>query len=203
MEYSPLKRPSPWLTLFLILDNKRFLKLIVLLSPLSFNIVVVSSITHLALKLRIPGVSMFPKLTIEKIIQFLLDTDLFSTLSVTELSEIEAIMDIQRFRAGELIFSEGDIGDAWYVMFDGCVQVSKHMPFEKDETVARLSSKACFGEMAILDSTPRSATIFALETARFSASLAASLSACWRRDVLVPTNLFGGWPFAWHKDSVC
>ena len=72
-------------------------------------------------------------------------------------------MDIQKFQANEIIFVEGDIGDGWYVLFDGRIQVSKHLPFQKDKRVAVLEKRACFGEMSILDSSPRSATIKAKE----------------------------------------
>ena len=102
---------------------------------------------------------MNQKLNLEIVINFLLETQMFSGLNVSELSEIASVMDIQKFSEKEIIFTEGDIGDGWYVLFDGVVQVSKHIPFQKDKQVATLQRHACFGEMAILDSSPRSATI--------------------------------------------
>ena len=106
---------------------------------------------------------MNQKLNLEIVINFLLETQMFKGLSVSELSEIASVMDIQKFQGTEVIFTEGDIGDGWYVLFDGSVHVSKHLPFQKDKKVATLTKHACFGEMAILDATPRSATIIAKE----------------------------------------
>ena len=102
-------------------------------------------------------------INLEAIIGFLLETEIFSLLTSTELSEVTTILEFQRFAAGEVIFSEGDVGDAWYVLYEGKLAVSKHIPFKKDSQVANLLAPAVFGEMAILSSLPRSATIIAKE----------------------------------------
>ena len=102
---------------------------------------------------------MRPDLTLERIINFLLEVDMFASLSISELSEIVSIMDIQKYKEGDIIFVEGDIGDAWYTIFNGRVSVEKHTPFSSDSSVASLGKSTCFGEMAILDDAPRSATI--------------------------------------------
>ena len=102
---------------------------------------------------------MRPNLTLEKIISFLLEVEMFAPLDVSELSEIVSIMDIQTYEEGEVVFQEGDIGDAWYTIFEGLVAVETKQPFQDTTSVAELSSSSCFGEMAILDDAPRSATI--------------------------------------------
>ena len=102
-------------------------------------------------------------LTLEGIIQFLLDVEMFAPLDVVELSEILSIMDIQQFKKGANIFVEGDIGDGWYVIYQGKAMVMKRAPFAVDHSVAELTASSCFGEMAILDESPRSATISCTE----------------------------------------
>ena len=102
-------------------------------------------------------------INLEAVVGFLQETDIFSLLTSTELSEVTTILEFQRFAGGEVVFSEGDVGDAWYVLYEGTLSVSKHIPFKKDSKVAILSSPAVFGEMAILSSLPRSATIIARE----------------------------------------
>ena len=103
------------------------------------------------------------EINLEALLQFLLETEIFSHLTTSEITEMAAILEIQRHAKGEVVFSEGDIGDGWYVVFQGQLAVSKHIPFKDDSRVATISRGATFGEMAILTSTPRSATIVAKE----------------------------------------
>jgi CRP-like cAMP-binding protein len=86
---------------------------------------------------------------------------MFEELDAAELSEIVHIMQVQTFRSGQPIFSEGDHGDSWYVLFRGTAAVTKSTPFGPSRSVAELTEHACFGEMAILDGTARSATVSA------------------------------------------
>ena len=55
---------------------------------------------------------------------------MFAPLDVSELSEIVSIMDIQTYGEGDIIFLGGDIGDAWYTIFDGLVTVKTKQPFQ-------------------------------------------------------------------------
>lgn len=100
-------------------------------------------------------------ITLEKVINFLLNISMFEPLSVEELSEVVSIMDIKQYHSEQLIFSEGEVGDAWYVIYDGQVSVNTHKPFQQERTVAVLSKQSIFGEMAILDEGPRSASVVA------------------------------------------
>ena len=58
------------------------------------------------------------------------------------------------------IFSRGE-GNAWFVIFKGEAEVAKSSPFAPTRTVAMLGAHHCFGEMAILDGSLRSASIIA------------------------------------------
>jgi len=55
--------------------------------------------------------------------------------------------------AGELICTEGDPGDAMYLVTAGSVVLSKG-----DEVVTSVSAPATFGELALIDDSPRSLT---------------------------------------------
>jgi CRP/FNR family transcriptional regulator, cyclic AMP receptor protein len=99
-------------------------------------------------------------LTLEQIINFLLDAPMFGDLDATELSQIVQIMQVQGLRPGAFVFREGDAGDAWYLVYDGEVEVYKE-PQGNKRTIAHLGRRACFGEMAILDGSSRSATVVA------------------------------------------
>ena len=56
-----------------------------------------------------------------------------------------------------MLFREGDPGDAMYVVLDGRVRISKHIPGAGEEALAILERGDYFGEMALIDQMPRSA----------------------------------------------
>lgn len=102
-------------------------------------------------------------LTLEQTIMFLLETPLFEQLSATELAEVVGIMQVQRLREGQVLFREGDEGDAWYVIFEGMCSVRKESDVGPSRHIADLGPRTCFGEMAVLDGSARSAAVAAVE----------------------------------------
>jgi CRP-like cAMP-binding protein len=66
------------------------------------------------------------------------------------------------FQAGEMIFSEFEPGNTFYLIQSGRVQLVK-IEGEIERTLDVLQPADMFGEMAILDNTPRSATAIALD----------------------------------------
>jgi len=107
---------------------------------------------------------MSSAITLEEIINFLLEAPMFGDLDPTELSEVVHIMQVQRLRTGQHVFREGDHGDAWYVLYEGEVEVVKDGALGSN-VIATLGPRSCFGEMAILDGSPRSATVRATSAA--------------------------------------
>ena len=105
---------------------------------------------------------METKIERERLITFLLETPMFENLEPSEIMEIIHIVDIEQFQAGEIIFNEGDAGDAWFVLYRGGVEVLKHGQ-AGEKKITDLGPQACFGEISILDGSPRSATIRATE----------------------------------------
>jgi CRP/FNR family cyclic AMP-dependent transcriptional regulator len=99
---------------------------------------------------------MHADIPLDEVIQFLLDTPMFEHLNEEELSTVVHILELQRVQAGEVVFSAGDAGDAWFVIFQGTVEIS-HFGIEGMRVLTRLGSRGCFGEMAILDGDTRSA----------------------------------------------
>ncbi|MDX1696835.1 MAG: cyclic nucleotide-binding domain-containing protein [Thiohalobacterales bacterium] len=101
---------------------------------------------------------MSTKVTREREITFLLETPMFEKLEPSELMEIMHIVEIREYRAGDTVFREGDTGDAWFVLYRGAVDVLKQGA-TGERKINALEPKSCFGEIAILDGSPRSATI--------------------------------------------
>jgi len=66
------------------------------------------------------------------------------------------------FNAGEMIFSEFEPGDTFYLIQSGRVQLVKLIG-EFERTLDILQPSEMFGEMAILENSPRSATAIALD----------------------------------------
>lgn len=94
--------------------------------------------------------------TVEKVL-FLKSIDLFSQIPGEDLAQIALISTEESREPNEEIFAEGEAGDALYLVLDGRVRVHKN-----DRVIAELGERECFGEMAILDAAPRSATVTAL-----------------------------------------
>lgn len=92
---------------------------------------------------------------IEKIL-FLKGVDLFTQIPAHELSPIAEISDEVHYAKGQSIFQEGEEGDALYVIVEGSVKVHR-----ADAFLAALGEGQFFGEMAILDAEPRSASVTA------------------------------------------
>jgi CRP/FNR family transcriptional regulator, cyclic AMP receptor protein len=59
-----------------------------------------------------------------------------------------------RYAAGDVIFAEGDKGDAMYVVRTGEVAIER-----RGHVMEMLGGGGIFGEMALIDGSPRSATV--------------------------------------------
>ena len=69
------------------------------------------------------------------------------------------------FQPGEMIFSEFEPGDAFYLIQSGRVELVKIIG-DIEKTLDILQPSEMFGEMALLENTPRSATAIALDTVK-------------------------------------
>ena len=97
--------------------------------------------------------------TVEKVL-FLKSIDLFRALPSEELAQIAEIAEEQPLAAGDPVFGEGEPGDALYLIVEGRVKVHKG-----DKQLVQLAVRDVFGEMAVLDSEPRSASVTVIEDA--------------------------------------
>jgi CRP-like cAMP-binding protein len=86
---------------------------------------------------------------------------LFQGLSDQELGLVSGITAEKEFSPGEVIFREGEVGDAFYLVLEGKVRISKHVPGAGEEALAILGQGDYFGEMALIDEFPRSASAIA------------------------------------------
>ena len=93
---------------------------------------------------------------------------LLSRLSEDKLAALAEVMKEKTFPAGELILKEGESGDEMFLLLSGSVDVLKTTTYGDSYIAASLEASyhCTFGEMALIDSGKRSATVRAKEECR-------------------------------------
>jgi CRP/FNR family transcriptional regulator, cyclic AMP receptor protein len=86
---------------------------------------------------------------------------LFSTLKSHDLREIENIVHQRHYKAREAVFLEGEPGVGMYIIQSGEVTIFKDYQTPKENQLACCGTNDFFGEMALLNDEPRSATAIA------------------------------------------
>ncbi len=98
--------------------------------------------------------------TVQKL--FLLEeVHVFSQSDVDDVAAVAAIAREARFRAGERVYSQGDPGDALYVIIEGAVDA-----ISNGEHVLRMRAKETFGDVSLLDGAPRPTDVVAVQDTR-------------------------------------
>lgn len=93
-------------------------------------------------------------------VELLRRVPLFSGMEPTKLKLLAYTSDVVTYRAGQVLFRRGDLGDAAYVIIEGDAEVSIATE-TGDIPVAQLHDGDFLGEIAILCDTPRTATVTA------------------------------------------
>jgi CRP/FNR family transcriptional regulator, cyclic AMP receptor protein len=92
--------------------------------------------------------------------KMLAEVPLFAGLKGKQIKSVASAFARERsYNAGEVIEKEGDSGVAFYLITNGSVEVKKG-----ETLVSKLGRGQFFGEMALIDKQPRSATIVSAES---------------------------------------
>ncbi len=95
------------------------------------------------------------------IADLLMQVPLFAALEQADGESLAGLLSARRFSSGQPIFLQGDPGEEMYLVLEGKVRISFESLSGRDITLAILGEGNFFGDMALLDGQPRSASVYA------------------------------------------
>ncbi|MCP3876369.1 MAG: cyclic nucleotide-binding domain-containing protein [Desulfobacteraceae bacterium] len=102
----------------------------------------------------------------EKIL-LLKEIEIFSGLSAAELAAIASVTKELDYPEDRTVIKQNDVGETVFLMIDGQVDVIMEKSDGQKVIIDHISSGGSFGEMALIDNSPRSATICTTAPSRF------------------------------------
>ena len=102
----------------------------------------------------------------QRVSEYLRHLPLFSRLPDSELAELADRVRTKSFKRGEMIFRKDDPGTHLYMVLEGGVKIALPGEFGQEALVAIMRPGEFFGELALFDRSPRSASATALEDTR-------------------------------------
>ncbi len=98
-----------------------------------------------------------------ELVQVLANVALCSGLSPSQLATLATISHLETYNTDALIFAQDKPGDKLYLITRGQVEIRLNNPNGDDFITIYLGQGQIFGEMALLDQGPRSASVVAVE----------------------------------------
>ncbi len=114
---------------------------------------------------------------------------LFSGFSESERSVVVEAVTLKTFRRGDRIVSQGETGDVFFVILRGRVAVSVSSPEGREVVLSSLGEAEHFGEMALLEDAPRSASVTAAERTEVAILTRAAFLSLLRRNFVLTRSL--------------
>ena len=115
----------------------------------------------------VPPVSAAPAAPVDDptdVVELLAKIHIFAGLQPAFLRRIAAVGTREQYPTGSAVFTEGSEGDKMYLILSGAVRISRQVPGMGEEALAVLRAGNYFGEMSLIDESPRSADAKAHES---------------------------------------
>jgi CRP/FNR family transcriptional regulator len=87
---------------------------------------------------------------------------LFRDFSEEQLGDVARLVKVRRFGKHELVVREGDPGEAFYLILSGSVAIVRSSSDGRETILSILKDHDFFGEMSVLDTSTRSASVRAM-----------------------------------------
>lgn len=94
-----------------------------------------------------------------EVINVLRKVPLFKGLQKGDLEQVLSLLEEEIYPSETVIIEEGSVGDSMFIILKGSVKVLKRVNAEEGMVINRLEKESYFGELALIDNLPRSATI--------------------------------------------
>jgi hypothetical protein len=107
------------------------------------------------------------KLSLGEKILLLKEIDIFSGLTASELAAIASVTEEMEFAEDKDVIKQNSIGETVYLIIEGRISVIMEKEDGSRAEIDQMDSGAAFGEMALIDNSPRSATIRTITPCRF------------------------------------
>jgi CRP/FNR family cyclic AMP-dependent transcriptional regulator len=92
-------------------------------------------------------------------LELLREVPLLAGLPDAQLGDLASYLKERRFRRGEYIIYEGDEGNELFIIIEGLVKITKLNEDGREKILATMGEGEFFGELALVDGAPRSATV--------------------------------------------
>lgn len=114
---------------------------------------------------------------------------LFQDLSDADIELIKGLAVDRHFAKGTVVLTEGSMGDSLYAIVSGRVKVFISDEEGREITLKLLGAGDFFGEMSMIDSQPRSASVTTLENCTFTVLSRDAFQACLERAPRIATQV--------------
>lgn len=130
--------------------------------------------------------------TLETIAGFIARTDMGRKLTPEDCRILAPFLEVVDVEEEHCIIREGAPGDAWYAILCGEVCVTKRLVHGPPHVLSHLGAGECFGELALIDGSPRLASIHAVAETTVARLPLAGFERLLREYPVVAVNLVLG-----------